>query len=146
MGKTVTSHTWGNSLESIKGAELPQRFIFGLCTEKMEPGRGQEKPAAASVRGSSPVSCQQRGCGCAALCPMASWPSRVFTLIKSTGLQASRPWFGVMTRCRLGRGGHRMAASPALPRTPCVILGGSFPALGLRSPLLAKENQCSSAF
>lgn len=31
-----------------------------------------------------------------------------------------------------------MAASPALPRTPCVILGELFPALGLRSPLLAR--------
>lgn len=65
MGKTVTSYPLTreeNSLERIKGAELSQSFIFGLCTGKMKPGRAQEKQAAASTTGLSPVSHQQRGC------------------------------------------------------------------------------------
>lgn len=89
MGKTVTSYppTRGeNSLESIKGAEVPQRFIFGLCIGKMKPGSGQEKQAAASIRGLSYVSCQQRGCSCAYSVPDGQLALEGVSLIKSTGL------------------------------------------------------------
>ena len=105
MGKTVTSYppTCGeNSLESFKGAELPHRFTFGLRPGKMKPGRGQEgqeEQAATSSRGSGRWSCSY-----AHSVPKGTWHSTVFPLVKSACLQASRPLFAVMTRCKLGRG------------------------------------------
>lgn len=97
MGKTVTSYppTRGeNSLESIKGAELPQRFIFGLRAGKTKQGKAGEAGRRDKARQR-----QQRGRG------GASTLSRVFPLLRSTGGQTSGPRFAVMTSSKLGRGG-----------------------------------------
>lgn len=150
MGKTVTSYppTRGeNSLESIKGAEVPQRFIFGLCIGKMKPGSGQEKQAAASIRGLSYVSCQQRGCSCAYSVPDGQLALESVSLIKSTGLQASRPWFGVMTRCKLGRGGeHGWLQAQLCQEFPVLSWVSRFPLWASDLLCQPNENQHSSAF
>lgn len=128
----LPSHTWGKQLgEHQRERATPKGLAFGLCNRE-----GAGKAGCSLHQRFNLMGAASRGAvAVPALCPLASWPSRVFILIKS---QASRPWFGVQTRCKLGRGGgHRVAASPALPRIPCVILGEPFPALGLRSPLLA---------
>lgn len=61
VGMTMTLNPacmWGNSLESIKGPELPQELIFCVQT-------GQERQATPCSRGKSERGCQPRGHGSA---------------------------------------------------------------------------------
>lgn len=140
MGKTVTSYPPArgeNSLQRIKGAELPQSFIFGLCPGKTKPGRGQEKQAVASARGLSPVSRQQRGCSCACSVPDGQLARESVSPPQVNWSAGQQTMVWCDDKMQTGKGsGARVAASPALTRIPCVILGQPFPAPGLRSPLL----------
>lgn len=73
-------------MESIKGAELAQRFTSGLCTGEMKPGGGQEKQAAASIRGKS-CKLPAEGLGLACSVPHGQGALKGVSL-KSTRLQA----------------------------------------------------------
>ena len=143
MGKTVTSYppTRGeSSLESIKGAELPQRFIFGLCAGKTKQGKAGE--AGCRDKSRQPAAEGPRGCQLCARCQhtlegvslgQVSWWADQWTPVccdnkKQTGK---------------GRGGG-VAASLALPRIPGVISGELLPVLGLDPLSEQKQNQDSS--
>ena len=124
VGKTVTSYppTRGeNSLESIKGAELPRRFISGLWAGKTKQGKAGEA-----------------GCRDKARQPPAEGPRRCQHTLKGVPLAQVNRWAGQwpLVCCddeqQIGKGrGGGVAASPALPRIPRVISGEPLPVLGL---------------
>lgn len=142
MGKTVTSYPPArgeNSLESIKGAQLPQRFIFGLCAGKMKLGRGRRSRLQPRAE-TSHASHQQRGCGSASSVPTSPHTLKGVSTGRVNWLagQLTSVWCDDKKQTGKGRG-RGMATSQALPRIPCVILGEPFPALRLdpRTPLLS---------
>lgn len=130
MGKTVTSYPpthEENSLESIKGAELPQRFIFGLYAGKTKQGKAGE--AGCRDKSGQPAAEGPRQCQ---LC------TRCQHTLKGVSLGQVNQWADQWTpvccddekQTGKGRGGG-VAASPALPRIPSVISGELLPVLGL---------------
>lgn len=87
MGKSVTSYPPArgeNSLESVREAELPLKVCLWSVHWENESGKGQEKQAAASIRGMSREP-PTEGPSC------ALWPACTQRVLPSSGLPVCRP-------------------------------------------------------